>query len=182
MTDEKNQRINECLTEIHIKQSVSHVELLYDLMGNTIRHIALKYLRDADAADELVQDFWADIHRIAAGFALRRNGRAYLCRVASNLAINRYRQLKGQRARVTYVDYGTYLPADPDGGDEQTALRLTVEQAMARLTEEERIVVQAVYFEEKTVRRITAELGTSAARVSRLKKQALDRLKEMLEG
>ena len=72
MTDEKNQRINECLTEIHIKQSVSHVELLYDLMGNTIRHIALKYLRDADAADELVQDFWADIHRIAAGFALRR--------------------------------------------------------------------------------------------------------------
>ena len=54
MTDEKNQRINECLTEIRTKQSVSHVELLYDLMGNTIRHIALKYLRDADAADELV--------------------------------------------------------------------------------------------------------------------------------
>ena len=181
MTDEKNQRINECLTEIRTKQSVSHVELLYDLMGATIRHIALKYLRDGDAADELVQDFWADIHRIAAGFVLRHNGRAYLCRVAANLATNRYRQLKGQRARVTYVDYAAYMPPDSDESNEHTALRLSVEQAMARLSEEERMVVQATYFEEKTVRRIAAEMGTSAARVSRLKKQALERLKEMLE-
>ncbi|MBQ9132472.1 MAG: sigma-70 family RNA polymerase sigma factor [Clostridia bacterium] len=181
MTDEKNERINECLTEIRTKQSVSHVELLYDLMGPTIRHIALKYLRDADAAEDLVQDFWADIDRIAAGFLLRRNGRAYLCRVAANRATNRYRRLKGERARVTYVDYSVCLPVDPTEGDEQTVLRLSVEQAMGQLSEEERIVVQATYFEEKTVRRTAAEMGTSASRVSRLKKQALERLKEMLE-
>lgn len=180
MTDEKNERINKCLTQIRMKKSVHYVELLYDLVGSAIRHVALKYLRDMHDAEELVQDFWADIERIAAGFVLRRNGKAYLCRVAANRAINRYRQLHRERARVTYVDYGSVTAWDGDEDCDRATLRLAVEQAMTRLTEEERIVIQSSYFEEKTVREVAAELGTSRSRVCRIKERALEKLKEEL--
>lgn len=46
------------------------VERLYELVGHTIRYIAFKYLRNVDDAEDLEQDFWADIYRIADKFFL----------------------------------------------------------------------------------------------------------------
>lgn len=44
------------------------MELLHEEISPTIRYIALKYLKNDFDADDLVQDFWADIYKIAAPF------------------------------------------------------------------------------------------------------------------
>ena len=179
MTEEKRMSINECLAEIRKTGKIEYVERLYGLMITSLRHIALKYMHDEALAGELIQDFWADIYQIADGFVFHRNGYAYLCRVMSNRAINKYRRLKMERAYVSYVDYSE-LDASRGMQTEQVDLMLTVERAMKMLGDTERIIIQSTYFENKTVRQIADELGLSKSKVGRLKDEALLRLKDFL--
>ena len=181
MSDERNKCIQECLQLIKKSQDSEAVERLYELMGRTIKHIGLKYLHDMDEADDFVQDFWADIYSIANGFFFIQNGYAYLCKVAMNRAINRYQQRCRQKAHITFVDYSLYIPCDTKNQMEQIELRLVVEAALMTLSEIERVVIQAVYFEQKTIRQIAAELKLSKSKVDRIKKQAMRKLKKNLE-
>ena len=178
MTEQKRTIINECLVAIRDHGKIEYVERLYSLTIATLRHIALKYMHDVALADELVQDFWADIHKIADGFVFHRNGYAYLCQVMTNRAINKYRKLKKERAYVIFVDYSAlHVPAER-GETERIDLALTVDQAMKTLDETERIIIQSTYFENKTVRQIAEELRMSKSGVDRLKNEALSKLKD----
>ena len=177
MTDERERRINESLTQIRQTGKIEYVEQLWEDVSPMIRHVALKYWGQSDEAEDFIQDFWADIHRIARGFVFAQNGRAYLNRVANNRAINRYRQQKRAAAHVVFVDYSTIPIAC---GEEDRALCLAVEQAMLRLSEVERIAVQQTYFEQKTVRQIARELGMSKSQIGRIKLEALEKLKALL--
>lgn len=180
MTEERNRSINDCLTEIQRTGKIEYAERLYDLTVTALRHIAIKYLGDIELADELLQDFWADIYKIADGFVFKRNGYAYLCRVMTNRAINKYKKISKEKARVSYVDYSE--TAVPDGNDEAAGvdLILTVEQSLKQLGELERIIIQSTYFEGRTIRQIAHELGMSKTAVGRLKNEALEKLRSIL--
>ena len=154
------------------------MEALYDLIGPTIRHIGLKYLHDADLADDFVQDFWADIFQISDQYIFSFNAYAFLCKIATNRAIDRYRKLKGEAAYVSYIEYSQYPQL---GTATDHDLHLAVSMALQQLPEVQRIIIQSTYFEEKTVRQIAAELKMSRSQVGRLKQQALKMLKNHLQ-
>lgn len=73
------------------------VDELYGIMAPTVRYIALKYLRSESDADDLVQDFWLDIHKYAQTFYLNNNAYSYLCKIATRQSINRYKKLHHRR-------------------------------------------------------------------------------------
>lgn len=175
--DDRNKKVNECLLRLQKYGTSEYVEALYDLIGPAIRHIGLKYLHDSDLADDFVQDFWADIYQITDQYLFGFNAHAYLCKVAANRAIDRYRKLKGEAARVSYVDYSQI---HSETASDQ-ALRLAVNHAMHQLPEIQRIIIQSTYYEQQTVRQIAAELKISKSQVSRLKAEALEKLKDYLE-
>ena len=177
MPDEKNTLINECLISIRDRAGTEYIERLYYLVCPSIRHIALKYLHDQHLADDLVQEFWADIYRIADGFKIFVNGKAYLCRVATNMAINKCRENGRKSVRVEYVDYSQF---DMGCEDDDMSLVISVENAMKKLDEIERIIIQSTYFEGKTVREIAAELKISKSQVDRIKQSALKKMEELL--
>lgn len=179
---EKYKKINECLLHLQKHGTGEYVEALYDLIGPTIRHIGMKYLHDPDMTDDFVQDFWADIYNIADQYIFSFHAYGFLCKTATNRAIDRYRQLKGETARVCYVDYSQYPPLQVNESPQEHAMRLSINQAMDQLREDQRIVIQSVYFEDKTVRQIAAELNISKSQVDRLKKQALEQLRLHLES
>lgn len=83
----------------------SYVEELYNIVGVSIRHIGLKYLHNIEFANDFVQDFWADIFPIADGFIVPINGHAYLCKVATNRAINMYKKRMKHEVKIVCVDY-----------------------------------------------------------------------------
>ena len=178
MTEGKSKSINECLVQIKRTRKIEYVETLYDLIAPAVRHIALKYLHDGALADDLVQDFWADIYKIADGYGFYFNAYAYLCRVATNRAINKYRRLKNESAYVTYVDYSSVELSSGIAESDHADLIISVEQAMKTLSETERIVIQSTYFEDKTIRQIAAEIGLSKSTVGRLKNDAIEKLRE----
>ena len=176
--DDRHKKVKECLFRLQKYGTSEYVEALYDLIGPAIRHIGLKYLHDTDLADDFVQDFWADIYKITDQYLFGFNAYAFLCKVATNRAIDCCRRLKGETARISYVEYSQLMP-------EHTAdhtLRLAVSHAMQQLPEIQRIIIQSTYFENKTVRQIAAELNMSKSQVSRMKTQALEKLKAHLES
>ena len=59
-------------------------------------------------------------------------------------------------------------------------LRLAVEQAMAQLSDTERIIIQSTYFEQKTIRKIAQEMKLSKSTAERIKQQALAKLSKLL--
>ena len=66
---------------------------------------------------------------------------------------------------------------DEKNNDEVWTERVALKDAIARLTERERKILQLRYFEGKTQTEISAEVGISQAQVSRLEKSALEKIK-----
>lgn len=156
------------------------VNELYREISHTLRYIALKYLQNDEEADDLVQDFWADIFHIAAKASYIYNGFAYLCKVMNRRAITRYKKINGSKEVIGYVDYASIDSASADFSDE-TDLRITVESAMNLLDEQEKIVIQETYFEGKNIRQIAMDIGLSKSKVGRLKLSALKKMQNFLD-
>lgn len=146
-----------------------------------MRYIALKYVRNDADADDLVQDFWADIYKIASGFFYMSNAFAFLCKVMTRRAINRYREMhSGREVSIDFVDYSV-IDRDAEFTFEQAETKSAVEKAMTSLTDQEKIVIQETYFEEKTLRAIAHDMKLSVQQVSRLKTDAMEKMKKNFE-
>lgn len=177
MDTNKKKQINLCLLKIKEERRREPVEELYELISATVRHIALKYLHNKELADELIQDFWGDIYKIADKFVFYYDGMAYLCKVVKNRAINKYRSVRRERERIIYVDYSSYTALYGEHID-RAELLMIVGDAMSKLSNTEKIIIQSTYFEEKTVRQIAAELKISKSQVHRHKQNALKVLRK----
>lgn len=181
MDKEKVVLINTCINKIKDGEDESLLKL-HDLIGPSLRYIALKYLRNEYDSDDLVQDFWLNIRTIASKFAFATNGFSFLCKIMTRMAINRYHKLKrDQKFKVDFVDYSNIEDYSQDDGIENSMLRESINQSMNSLTKEERIIIQLTYFEDKTIRQIGKEMGISKSQVNRFLINAREKMKSQLE-
>lgn len=180
MNKRKSEKINEAL--IGIKNGKAEcVSELYAEIAPTMRYIALKYVRNDADADDLVQDFWADIYKISSGFFYMNNGFAFLCKVMTHRAINRYREMhSGREVSIDFVDYSV-IDHGAEFTIEQTETKNAVEKAMAELSDQEKIVIQETYFEEKTLRSIAHDMKLTVRQVAQLKTDAMEKMKKNFE-
>lgn len=180
MEKEKIETINKYLLGVKTGDRIC-LELLYKELASTIRFIALRYLQDDHDADDLVQDFWLDIYKTVKGFVCLQNGFNFLCKAMTRRAINRYKKLKNERINcVEFVDYGI-VDQERIGDIDLMNIRAKVDIAFAILTENEKVIIQLTYFEEKTIREIAKEMGVSKSQIGKLKLIALDKMKKQLD-
>ena len=180
MDKDTKKSLNEILARVRQgdEESISH---LYKLISPTIRYIALKYFKNESEADDLVQDFWADIKKYANGFLLHKNGYGYLCKVMNRLAINKCKKINRENNRndgfVNYLEIENY-----ESKDELDAVVLIddINKAILKLSKLQQIIIQETYFEDKTIRQIAKDLGISKSKVGREKIDAIDILKTEL--
>lgn len=177
MDVKKRNEITNCLKGVKNGDERALVSL-YDLISPTLRFISLKYLRNETDAEDLEQDFWIHISKIAEKFSYFQNAYSYLCKVMTNMAINRYKKLHdGKEVCIEYVDYNKiYSYEDTESADR----RMAVQNAINRLEPDERIVIQLSAFEDKTITQIAKEIGMSKSAVGRLKLSAQEKLKNYL--
>lgn len=179
MDKERIETINQYLLGVKNGDSFC-LEQLYKEVGPTIRYIALKYLKCEADADDLVQDFWADIYKISGGFIFLQNGFSYLCKTMTRQAINRYKRI--HRERVKYISFVDYEPIQTeDSSYEYLETKTMVESALRTLSDTEKIIIQMTYFEDKTVRDAAKELNISKSQLSKMKMQAIEKMKLFLE-
>jgi RNA polymerase sigma factor for flagellar operon FliA len=98
-------------------------------------------------------------------------------------ALDELWSVSGEGDQVSLLDTieDTSGPRPSDALDE-TELRETLADAIARLPEREKIVVTLYYYEELTLREIGEVLGVTESRVSQLHTKAVLRLKARLAG
>ncbi len=180
MDKDKKNSLNELLSQIR-QGDMNSIIKLYDIMSSTIRYIALKYLKNENEADDLVQDFWYDIKKYANGFVFKKNAYGYLCRVMTRKALNRLKKLNRQvENNIAYVDYLKVNNYQTEDSMEIVCLRNDINVAMLKLTDMQQIIIQETYFEDKTIRQIAKDLGISKTQVGRLKNDAIEILKNEL--
>ena len=70
---------------------------------------------------------------------------------------------------------------DNKNTDELWAENITIEEAMKKLNNREKIIMSKRFFDGRTQMEVAEEIGISQAQVSRLEKSAIDRIKKMYE-
>ncbi len=69
--------------------------------------------------------------------------------------------------------------SDKKNTDERWAENLTIAQAMKKLNEREKIIITKRFFDGRTQMEVAEEIGISQAQVSRLEKEAINRIKKI---
>jgi len=70
--------------------------------------------------------------------------------------------------------------SDTDNTDENWLEQIALSQAMDRLNEREKRILALRFYDGKTQNEVSAEIGISQAQVSRLEKNALDKIKKQI--
>jgi RNA polymerase sigma-70 factor (ECF subfamily) len=149
-------------------------EALFRQFYPEVRRWLVRLVRDAAAADDLtVEVFWR-IHRAHARFDPSRSFGAWARRIASNAAIDHFRQVR--RARVTPV-------AAPEPAPDSSArrdLHMRVNRAFGQLPPKLRIVAELALIQGWPHDEIAPALGISRSAVKARAFRAMRFLKDAL--
>jgi RNA polymerase sigma-70 factor (ECF subfamily) len=156
------------------ERDASAFEELCARYGQPLRRHLLRMLRDADAAEDVLQETLLRVWTHAGQWDGRGTPRAWLFRVATNLALNHVRALR-RRPQQPLV-----LPPDPSEADEEPAVpgwmvdtvslgpdealelaerRDRLRRLVAQLPEEKREVLRLIHDAEMEVSEVAETLG-----------------------
>ncbi len=156
---------------------------LYDLFGRAAYALALRIVRDASQAEDVVQEAFLDLWRSAARFDPSRSRPAsYLLTFVHRRAVDLVRREQARPQRGGDVDD----IADRAGKDDVAASLVTSEQgasvrrALAGLPPPQRQVLELAYFSGLSQSEIAERLGEPLGTVKSRTHVALSRLRELL--
>ena len=156
---------------------------LYDLFGRAAYALALRIVRDASQAEDVVQEAFLDLWRGAARFDPSRSRPAsYLLTFVHRRAVDLVRREQARPQRGGDVDD----IADRAGKDDVAASLVAGEQgesvrrALAGLPPPQRQVLELAYFNGLSQSEIAERLGEPLGTVKSRTHVALSRLRELL--
>jgi RNA polymerase sigma-70 factor (ECF subfamily) len=150
---------------------------VYDALSPALYRYAYRLLGDAQVAEDVVAESFS---RLLA--AVRHGGgpqvylRAYLYRVAHNLAMDHHRASPSLGLDDRVLQLTADEPADEDDARERMAAR----QALWRLTAEQRQVIVLKFYQGLSNEEVAAALDKPVGAVKSLQHRALDALRRML--
>lgn len=148
---------------------------LYDRHNRLVFSLVLRILRDRGEAEDVLQDVFVRVWDRAESYSpALGTPAAWLARVARNRAIDRLRS-RQVRSNLS-APFESAPPAadettsgDPEGQANQAEFRRTVRAALADLPEEQRVLIDAAYFDGFTqselAERFNLPLGTVKTRI-----------------
>ncbi len=171
--------VNRCLLNIKAGRR-EYVDELHGLIGGALRHVALSILQNSDRADDVLQDFWADIYDIASKYRYTTSAFSYLKTCLRNKVINEYNSGKRKKEyEVHYVDYDTFPSKPPTVED--SLENVMIKMALGKLPDEQRVVFELYFFQKCTVREIAKYLKMSKSKADRIRQKAIEAMKNMLK-
>lgn len=151
-------------------------------------------LQDQQAAEDLAQEVFLRIYKSRHGYEATAKFSTYLFRIANNLASNRRRDLGRKRevslpgsesgplgarpAEQLLADTSSHMPARQFARKE---IQFIVQEALASLSDNQRMAVLLHKFQEMSYADIAATLDLSPPAVKSLLSRARDNLREKLE-
>lgn len=156
---------------------------LYDRYASLVFTFATRLLRIRSDAEDLLQEVFLQIWRQAQNYHQDRGSpEAWIITMTRSRAIDKLRSLRrrdgspvASRDSSQIGDLGMV-----EGGTAASEARLTVDRALSRLPEAQRVVLELAYFDGLTQSEIAARLGEPLGTVKTRLRVALERLREFL--
>lgn len=153
---------------------------LYDRYAGLVYTLALRLCRHPSAAEEVLQDVFVTVWQSAALWDARRGSlQTWLCTIARNRSIDMLRKERSREALPLLVD----MASDERGPDqlaEERVVAQDVRNALERLPNKYRDVLEAVYFSGLTQREAARTLGLPYGTVKSRIRLAIERLARAL--
>jgi RNA polymerase sigma-70 factor (ECF subfamily) len=177
----QHERDLECVRRMQAGDERALAEL-YDRYTPLIYPVALRILRSAADAEEVVQQSWLQVWKGAAGYDPRRGTvAAWLLTVARSRALDLYRSVASRRRAEGQVDPEPLArPEDPTTSVAQRQVSERVRKALEGLAPQQRQVLEIAYFEGLSQNEVAARLNAPLGTVKSWTRQGLMRLRELL--
>jgi RNA polymerase sigma-70 factor, ECF subfamily len=163
-----------------VQRDEAALEALYDRYGGLLSSVLNRILRDAQAAEEILQDIFYQLWRTAAQFDPSRGSLpGWLMVIARNRAISRLRH-HNPAAGEELLENTVSLPFNLEGAIAQRELLSRVKGAIETLPKEQRAAVELAYFEGLTHSEIAERTGDPLGTVKTRLRTALETLKRAM--
>lgn len=156
----------------------SALSAIYDTVGGRLLSVAMGFMRDRPLAEDVLSESFIKIVRHADKFKAGTNSYAWLCTIVRNTALNALKSRKASQG----ADIDSFFTLT-DGKDftQSTETAITVNTAIKQLEPMQRTVIWLKYFNDMTVREISAELNLAKSTVQDSIKKAERALKILLK-
>ncbi len=138
--------------------------------GDTVYRVAYNFVKAHEDSEDIVQETFLKLYRSDKGFDSEEHVKAWLIRVAANLAKNHIKA--PAQSRRTELDESLPAPEAEDSG---------LRAAMQELPEKYGIVIYLHYFEGYGTREIASMLKMTESNVKARLKRGREKLKAFLE-
>lgn len=138
--------------------------------GDTVYRVAYNFVKAHADSEDIVQETFLKLYRLDKGFESEEHVKAWLIRVAANLAKNHIKS--PSRSRQAELDENIPAPETEDN---------ELHAAMQSLPEKYGIVIYLFYFEGYGTREIASMLRITESNVKARLKRGREKLKAFLE-
>jgi RNA polymerase sigma-70 factor, ECF subfamily len=166
---------------------VAALEALYDRYSRAVFSFAVRIVRDARVAEEVLQEAFMRSWQQSGRFELNRgNYASWLLSITHNLAIDELRRSQRRPQRADMVDITDVLRSEVDTtvnieeAAEATELRGVIRTAMDSLPEAQRRVIELAFFEGLSQREIAAFLDEPLGTIKTRMRLGMQKLKDLL--
>ena len=167
------------LLERVVRRDEAALSELYDRYCGLVYSEAKRILRDAGAAEEILQDLFYQVWRTASRFEPARGSLAgWLLVAARNRAISKLRRKTGKSEELD--ENGVDLRVNVESSAAQKLLLEKVRAVMGGLPDVQRLALECAYFEGMTHSEIAAKTGEPLGTVKTRIRSAMETLKQVL--
>jgi RNA polymerase sigma-70 factor (ECF subfamily) len=147
---------------------------VYDRYAGMVHGLALRILRDATEAEDVVQEAFMQAWRQASRYDQARGSpEAWLCTIARTRALDRLRRRASRREESSEA-------APPASEERAPDTALAVQAALGTLSGDQRRALELAYYEGLTQSEIAQRLGEPLGTVKTRIRSAMMRLREAL--
>jgi RNA polymerase sigma-70 factor, ECF subfamily len=157
---------------------------LYDTLSPTVYGVVRRVLRDPSQAEEVSQEVFVEIWRLAARFDPERGSvRTWAVTIAHRRAVDRVRSEQSHRDRQLNVGSAAAdAPASPEDDAIDTDDRQRAKAAMATLPAAQRQALELAFYDGLTHVQIAEHLGVALGTVKTRIRDGLIRLRTSMGG
>ena len=158
---------------------------LYDALSPLVYGVVLKVVRDPSQAEEVAQEVFVELWRLAARFdGTKGSAKTWAATLAHRRAIDRVRSEQASRVRQdrdanqTIPNDGDVVAAEVESSFDQVRVR----RALLQLSELQREAVELAYFGGHTYREVAVLLNVAEGTVKSRIRDGMIRLRDELGG
>lgn len=155
----------------------------YDAYASLVFTFALRLLRERAAAEDLLQEVFLQVWRDAPNYSAERGSpEAWLVMMTRSRAIDRLRSMRRRDRSFVPMEArsGKTHDAVVESGAPAAEARITVNTALARLSESQRKVLELAYFDGLSQTEIAEQTHEPLGTIKTRMRAALHRLRELV--